>query len=71
MVNSKMLKERAKSMGIRQRDIADALGLQQSTVNQKINNVRPMLLDEAEIMAALLNISNNEFAAYFFAKEVA
>lgn len=71
MVNSKMLKERARSMGIRQRDIADALGLQQSTVNQKINNVRPMLLDEAEIMAALLNISNDEFATYFFAKEVA
>lgn len=71
MVNSKMLKERAKSMGIRQKDIADALGLQQSTVNQKINNVRPMLLDEAEIMATLLKISNDEFAAYFFAKEVA
>lgn len=71
MVNSKMLKERAKSMGIRQKDIADALGLQQSTVNQKINNVRPMLLDEAEIVAALLNISNDEFAVYFFAKGVA
>lgn len=71
MVNSKILKDRAKSLGIRQRDIANALGLQQSTVNQKINNVRPMMLDEAEIIAKLLNISNEEFATYFFAKEVA
>jgi len=58
-------------LGIRQRDIAAALGLKQSSVNQKINNVRPMMLDEAETIAALLNISNEEFAAYFFAKEVA
>jgi len=71
MVNSKMLKDRARSLGIRQRDIAAALGLKQSSVNQKINNVRPMMLDEAETIAALLNISNEEFAAYFFAKEVA
>ena len=69
MVNSKMLKDRAKALGIRQKDIADVLGLQQPTVNQKINNVRPMLLDEAEIMAALLNIGSDEFAAYFFAKD--
>lgn len=71
MVNSKALKERAKQLGIRQKDIAEALGIRQSTVNQKINNVRPMMLDEAEVMATLLKISNDEFAAYFFAKEVA
>lgn len=71
MVNSKMLKDRAKSLGIRQCDIAKALGLQQSTVNQKINNVRPMLLAEAEMMAELLGITNEEFSVYFFAKEVA
>ena len=71
MVNSKMLKDRAKSLGIRQSDIAKALGLQQSTVNQKINNVRPMLLAEAELMAELLGITNEEFAVYFFASGVA
>lgn len=71
MINSNKLKQRAKSLGIRQIDIADALGLKQSTVNQKINNVRPMSLDEAEIIAALLKISNEDFAHYFFAAEVA
>lgn len=71
MVNATLIKEKAKSMGLRQRNIADALGIKQSTVNQKINNVRPMLLDEAEKIASLLNISDDEFAKYFFNSEVA
>lgn len=71
MVNSSKIKERAKTLGIRQRDIALSLGLRQSTVNQKINNVRPMLLEEAEQIAKLLKISDAEFAVYFFSSEVA
>lgn len=68
MVNSRAIKDRAKEMGIRQKDMADALGIKQSTVNQKINNVRPMLLEEAEAIAELLGIGNNDFAVYFFAR---
>lgn len=71
MVNSKKLKDRAKQLGLRQKDIAAALGLRQSSVNQKINNVRPMMLDEAEILASVLKIDDGEFAAYFFSREVA
>ncbi len=71
MVNSKRIQDKAKSMGVRQKDIAGALGIRQSTVSLKINNERPMLLDEAEKIAALLCIRDDEFAAYFFAKEVA
>lgn len=66
MINSDLIKAKAKSMGLRQRNIADALGIKQSTVNQKINNVRPMLLDEAEKIASLLEIRDEEFARYFF-----
>lgn len=71
MINSKKIKERAAELGIRQLDIAKALGIRQSTVNQKINNVRPMSLKEAEIMAEVLQIGNAEFALYFFSNEVA
>lgn len=71
MINSQKLKDRAKQLGIRQKDIADALGLKQSSVNQKINNVRPMMLDEAEMLASVLQIDDGEFAAYFFSKGVA
>lgn len=71
MVNSKKIKERAKELGLRQMDIANALGIKQSTVNQKINNVRPLLLSEAEVIAETLQIGNAEFAEYFFSAVVA
>lgn len=66
MVNSKLLKLRAKNMGVRQLDLAEALGIKQSSVNLKINNQRPMTVDEAEIIAELLNISDEMFGVYFF-----
>lgn len=69
MINSRKIKERAKELGIRQADIAMAWGIKQSSANQKINNVRPMYLQEAEILADTLQISNEEFADYFLARE--
>lgn len=66
MINSKKIKERAKSMGFKQEDIATAWGIKRSTVSQKINNVRPMSLREAEILEELLEISDEEFSEYFF-----
>lgn len=52
-----------------QKDIANSLGLAQPTVNQKINNIRPMDLDEAEKLSNLLNIKPEDFAVYFFYRE--
>ena len=68
MINSKEIKERAKKLGIRQSDIANALGIKQSTACQKINNARPMSLEEAEILAELLRIEDEDFSVYFFGK---
>ena len=52
--------------GLTQKDVADILGIAQPTVNQKINNVRPMDLREAEKLAELLDIKPEEFQIYFF-----
>lgn len=71
MINSQKLKDRAKSLGVRQNAIAEYLGLKQSSVNLKINNVRPMYLGEAEKIAELLQISDSDFGEYFFTREVA
>lgn len=71
MVNSKKIKAKARELGLSQADIAKAMGLKQSTVNQKINNARPMSLREAEVLADTLQISDEEFAAYFFSNGVA
>lgn len=69
-INSKKIKERIKELGLTQGDIAKALGLAQSTVNQKINNVRSMSVDEAEKLAELLKIGDQDFCIYFFWQEV-
>lgn len=66
MINTNKIKGRMAELQLTQKDIADSLGLAQPTVNQKINNIRPMDLNEAEKLSILLNISPEDFAVYFF-----
>lgn len=67
MVNTRKIKARMCEQQITQKDLAKAMGLAQPTVNQKLNNIRPMDLNEAERLSGLLKISPEEFAEYFFA----
>lgn len=71
MVNSNKIKGRMVEMGITQRDVARTLNIAPPTVSQKINNVRPMDLDEAEALAKMLKIQMDEFGTYFFSDTVA
>lgn len=66
MINSNKIKARLVELGMTQKDISSYLGISQPAVNQKINNIRPMGLDEAEKIANLLRISSEEFKEYFF-----
>lgn len=66
MINTRMIKDRMKALGITQGDLAKALDIAQPTVCQKLNNVRPMCLQEAETIAKLLKISDSAFSGYFF-----
>ena len=71
LINSGKIKGRMVEMGITQKEMADYLRLAAPTVSQKINNVRPMDLTEAEKIAEMLKIPDNEFGEYFFYSEVA
>lgn len=71
MPNTQKIKERMRDRGIAQKDMAEALGIAAPTVSQKINGVRPIDLDEARTIAALLGIESGEFGEYFFASDVA
>lgn len=71
MVNTNMLVSRMKEIGVTQADIADKLKLARPTVSQKLRNVRPMYLDEAECLSELLKIEPCDFGSYFFTQEVA
>lgn len=68
MVNTNKIKGRMKELEITQADVAKCLGIAQPTANQKINNVRPFDLEEAEKLSSLLNIEMEEFGRYFFAQ---
>jgi transcriptional regulator with XRE-family HTH domain len=56
------MRERRKT----QSDCAEYIGVKPPTFNQKLNNIRPFSLTEAEKLSSLLDIENNEFAYYFF-----
>ena len=71
MINTRKMKARLVELGLSQKDFAECLGIATATANQKINNVRPMSLKEAEKICKLLNIEPEQFASYLFAQEIA
>ena len=66
MVNSDKLKGIMREKRMTQADAAKLLGLSECSVNQKINNVRPFFLDEAEKLANALEIRFRRFWRIFF-----
>lgn len=70
-MNTEMIKDRLSRLGLTQEDLAKTLGIATCTMNQKLNNIRPLKLDEADKIGSMLNLSDEEFRAYFFAEPVA
>lgn len=69
MVNTDKLKGLMREKRKTQQDCAVMLGIQYPTFNQKLNNVRPFFLSEAETLQKYLGIPDNCFAEYFFYQE--
>lgn len=68
MINTKKLKARMVELDLGQKTVADALKIAQATLSQKLNGIRPMYLDEAEALADLLEIEDDQFGSYFFSR---
>lgn len=68
MINTFKVKARLLELRLTQKDVAKALEIAQPTANQKINNIRPMDLSEAEKLAKLLLLGPEDFQLYFFAR---
>lgn len=68
MVNSEKVKQRMKMLGITQTDLADKLSMSMPGLSLKLNNKRPLLLEEAEAISQILEIKDKEFRSYFFAQ---
>lgn len=71
MVNTALIKQKMSELQITQKGLATYLGLKAPTVSQKINNLRPISLDEAEIIASVLGITTEDFTSYFLWQPVA
>lgn len=68
MPNAKKIKNRMLEMGITQAKLAKYLDIATPTACQKLNNLRPFTLEEAEKVAKLLKIKDSEFGNYFFSQ---
>lgn len=65
MVDTGKVKVRMGELQIAQKDIANELGISSPSVSLKLNNKRPLYLDEAKSLAALLQTSEKEFKDFF------
>ncbi|MBQ8178014.1 MAG: DUF739 family protein [Clostridia bacterium] len=70
MVNTDKLKGLIVEKKTSQPKLAKKLGIAPATMNQKIHNKRPMLLEEALKLQELLEISDADFRIYFFAEKL-
>lgn len=66
MPNTNKIKSRMSELRITQTELARLIGVATPTICQKINNVRPFSLGEAEKVAEILKIRDVEFGQYFF-----
>lgn len=69
MINSRKVNARMKELELTQTKVAADMNIAQPTLSQKINNARPMDLEEAEKLQIILEIPDNEFKSYFFTTE--
>lgn len=66
MINTNRLKAKIVEHGLTQLEVAKLLDISQATLSLKLNNARPMDLDEAEKLSEILGIMPEEFCSYFF-----
>ena len=66
MLNVDKVRGRLAELHLTKKDVASALNIHPSTASQKLNRVRPLDLDEAEKLAALLQLEDSQFREYFF-----
>lgn len=70
-MNAKKIKARMIIMGLTQKNIAEVWGCATATVSQKLTGYRPISLNEANLLAEKLNLTDKEYYEYFFAKNIA
>ena len=68
MLNTDRIKARLEELNMTQADLAEVISVAVPTMCQKINNIRPLSLDEAEKISKALQIPDTEFGSYFLSQ---
>lgn len=66
MINLNKVKGRLVELGLTQKDIQNIWKCASPTVIQKINRVRPINLEETDLLADLLKLNEKEYYEFFF-----
>ncbi len=70
LVNTRKLKGKIREMGLTQKEFADKIGINNSTLNRKLNSSGiSFSIGEAHQIAVLLSLSNKECIDIFFAQK--
>ena len=70
IVNTRKLKGKIREMGLTQKDVADTIGMSNSTLNRKLNTLgTSFLIGEVHQIAALLSLSSKDCIDIFFAQK--
>lgn len=64
-MNAKKIKARMIIMGLTQKNIAEVWGCATATVSQKLTGYRPISLNEANLLAEKLNLTDKEYYEFF------
>lgn len=65
--NHSKLRGKMRELGITQAALADAIGINESTLNAKLNGKAYFSTKEIDKICQVLNIANDEIGAYFYA----
>jgi len=70
LINSNKVKGRLVELGLTQKDGQSVWKCALPTVSQKINRVRPINLEEADLLADLLKLNEEEYYEFFFGNKL-
>lgn len=71
MTNRDLLREKISESGIIMRHLAEKCGITPQSFSGKINGHSEFSISEAKVLRDLLNLTDDDFMAIFFADEVA
>lgn len=69
MINTQNIKKQIKKLELKQEYIAYEMGISQSSLSQKINNVRKIEIEEMFLLASILEIEDENLRKYFLKGE--